>query len=219
MNNATHSNCLDIGFNSPDCSFIISHLIRQSDETSDEKAFEILCSILDLNNDCKEPCLNANIIKNPDAELPFNHQIVKVACFTESTLRGLGAHAQVFNAKFGISFQRKFLLDKDANPCLFVSSKILHKKEDEDKQGRMLRIYEKIPIGLHPFIIKIELPCYIDKGYNSLHEREWRHVGNFKFKISDLVFVFAPRKYFKKICKIQKNGLPNLFDLDWIKRL
>jgi hypothetical protein len=51
----------------------------------------------------------------------------KGVCFTESTLIGLRAHRDVFTVKYAIAFDRDWLFDKGANPCLNIRQELLKK--------------------------------------------------------------------------------------------
>ena len=46
-------------------------------------------------------------------------------CFTESTLEGLKAHREVFSAKYGIAFDRDYLFERGANPCINLRTSLL----------------------------------------------------------------------------------------------
>jgi hypothetical protein len=213
---ATDKQCLKFGTLASDCSFIISHLIRQTNNESDKKTFDKLTSILDIKNDRRKPILKSTLQSDKETKLPLYHVDKKVVCFTESTLTGLKAHAAVFKCKFGISFPRDYMLKNKVNPCFYMSESLMFQGDFNDKHKLIYNI-KGIPKNLHPYIIKIRNPTHVHDRYNSIHEKEWRHINDFAFDIKHLFFVFAPVKFFKKLSCIQQNGLPVLFDLNWLK--
>lgn len=119
---------------SADCSFILSHLVRQNGDRTDDDAKKILSLILNVEQSSAEPFLKssstgwyssspANIF-NPTTRKFDGVRESAVVCFTESTLSGLKAHRDVFNAKYGLAFDREFVFSKGANPCLNIRESI-----------------------------------------------------------------------------------------------
>lgn len=212
----------ELALDSIDCSFILTHLIRQNDDKTDEQARDMLVDILDINNKCKSPKLISSDVgwysssststcniynpKNNDFSGKIN---TKAVCFTESTLQGLKSHFKHFNAKYAISFGRSFLMKKGANPCINLINDIL-KKEKIDNNGRDRHLYNYLPEEILPFV------NIISEVYDSSHEREWRTVNCLEFKVSNIKFLFCPQEDFERFSVIQKNGIPVLFDSKWL---
>lgn len=208
---------------SSDCSFLLTHLIRQNDEKSDEDAQKILSLILDLAGKPSHPLLKASNsgwygtaapnIFNPvtrDFGGPSN---CKAVCFTESTLAGLKAHRDVFNAKYGVAFDRDFLFTKGANPCLNVRDSLLKASFTCNGEMYTRSVFNFIPHQLHPFV------NVIHESFDATHEREWRVPGDLAFTPNELLFVFCPADEFSHFASIQSVAKPVLFDLAWLDRV
>ncbi|MBU2862487.1 hypothetical protein KO489_01375 [Reinekea forsetii] len=213
----------ELARNSADCSFLLSHLIRQSDGRSDSDAKAILESILDITGAHGSPNLRASVtgwygtsssyVFNP-ATKNLDGTIKNMAvCFTESTLAGLKAHRDLFDVKYGIAFDRDLLYSKGANPCLNIREDMLreHVSFAGDSYGR--HIYNFIPTSLQPFI------NVIHSSFDATHEREWRYPDNLPFTHEELFFVFCPEEEFATFSGIQTNAMPCLFDLKWLDRV
>jgi hypothetical protein len=59
----------------------------------------------------------------------------------------------------------------------------------------------------------------IGAGFDATHEREWRCDGDLEFERADIRFVFCPERDFKIFKAVQGDGLPVLFDLQWLDRI
>ncbi len=203
-----------------DCGFLVSHLIRQHEWRTDEQAREILSLILGLV-DGSPPRLKAapagwypyqpeSDTFDPSTLSFVNLEVPESVCFTEATLSGLSAHQSVFNAKYGIGFDRKWLFEKGANPCLNIRESLLKKATHSSRPYR--KVYHFVPKELHPYINVIK------DSFDATHEREWRHFGDLVFEVTDLLFIFCPEADFKTFAPLQTNGRPTLFDLSWLDR-
>lgn len=118
---------------SSDCSFLLTHLVRQNDGKSNTEARKRLHSILDVGKSQPKPCLIASQVGwysrarsagvfDPETG-EFDGQIDSYAVgFTESTLAGLKAHRDVFQARYGLAFDRDFLFARGANPCFNLNN-------------------------------------------------------------------------------------------------
>jgi hypothetical protein len=208
---------------SSDCSFLLTHLIRQNDEKTDTEAKRILSQILDMEGGPPRPRLIASIVGwygsagasifNPVTSNFDGPSNSKAVCFTESTLAGLKAHRDVFNAKYGLAFDRDLLFSKGANPCLNIRETLL--KESFLREGEMYRryVYNFIPHQLHPFV------NIIHDSFDATHEREWRISSDLSFRFPESLFIFCPVDDFEYFSSIQTAGRPVLFDLDWLDRV
>ncbi|OZA28260.1 MAG: hypothetical protein B7X91_05770 [Hydrogenophilales bacterium 17-64-11] len=208
---------------SSDCSFLLTHLIRQNDEKSDADAKNILSQILNLAGAPPQPLLKASSsgwygttspnIFNPvtrDFDGPSND---KAVCFTESTLAGLKAHRDIFNAKYGVAFDRDLLFTKGANPCLNVRESLLKASFTCNGEMYSRSVFNFIPHQLHPFV------NIIHESFDATHEREWRVPGDLAFTPAELLFVFCPADDFAHFASIQSAAKPVLFDLAWLDRV
>lgn len=213
----------ELAKNSSDCSFLLSHLIRQNNERTDEEARKVLDSILDLQGSPHNPTLMASTIgwygtASPDVFNPSTSNLDgtinnKAVCFTESTLAGLRAHRDLFSIKYGLAFDRDELFSKGANPCLNIAEPILRKEVMRVGERFPRHLYNFVPSELHPFVNTIH------SSFDATHEREWRYAGNLSFSWSDLRFVFCPEKEFYLFNRIQTDSMPCFFDLAWLDRV
>ncbi len=221
MPRANISDSIQLGRLSADCSFMLTHLVRQNDDKTDEQAKEILTRILDLRGLPPTPLLIASEsgwystawasnIFNPITNNFDGESNSKAVCFTESTLSGLKAHRDVFKAKYGLAFSRQYLFTKNANPCLNIKQDILKKKLVRNGEIYDRYIYNFIPSELHPFI------NIIHDRFDATHEREWRVPNNLNFELKDILFLFCPESDFELFSQIQNKAKPVLFDLNWL---
>ncbi len=208
---------------SSDCSFLLTHLVRQNDGRSDIAAKRALLSILDVGSKPASPCLRASAVgwyskvspnvfdpETGEFDRPLNSY---AACFTESTLAGLKAHRDVFRAQYGVAFDRDFLFECGANPCLNIRESLLKETVTFAGERYPRAVYNFIPHQLHPFV------NIIHESFDATHEREWRYPGDFSFNYRDVLFVFCPEKDFPALSSIQSAGRPVLFDLGWLDRV
>jgi hypothetical protein len=208
---------------STDCSFLLTHLIRQNDDKTEADAQNILDLILDIHNSKPNPLLkssrtgwyssaSAKYFSAETCQLK-NAGAYNSVCFTESTLSGLKAHRDMFRAKYGLSFNRDFLLSKGAAPCINIPQNIFKKEVIYKNDSYPRKVFNFIPQELHPYI------NVMSESFDASHEREWRHHYDMEFSWSDIRFIFCPESDFETFSKIQINGLPTLFDLTWLDRV
>lgn len=214
----------ELAINSSDCSFLLTHLIRQNDGHADAEAKGIIQSILDLKSAEPKPCLKASVIGwygACNSPYVFNPSTGKLdgsvqnhaVCFTESTLAGLRSHRDLFKVKYGLAFDRDDLFSKGANPCLNIRESLLRTKTTFSDNPQERHLYNFIPSDLHPFV------NVIHTSFDATHEREWRYANDFHFNWKDLKFVFCPEQEFHTFGKMQINSLPCFFDLAWLDRV
>lgn len=223
MPKASAADAQELAKLSSDCSFMLSHLIRQNAGRSDAEALGILKLILDVDGVSGTPMLKAastgwyasagaNVYDPLTGKMDGSSQTDAV-CFTESTLAGLRAHRDVFQVKYGLSFDRDWLFGQGANPCLNVRESLL--KDGQMWHGSKFEshLFNFIPAPLHPFV------NIVHEGFDATHEREWRYPGHLSFGVSDVRFVFCPEADFATLAAIQCDGMPALFDLAWLDRV
>lgn len=222
MPKATVDDARKLSALSSDCSFLLSHLIRQNGDLTDDAASKTLRSILSIDNPDYKPILKNGAtgwyssceakLYQPNTQGSFKEPTKKSGvCFTDSTLAGLKAHRQVFNAKYGLAFDRDFLFSRGANPCLNIRESLFKSEIKSSKNYN--RLYNYIPDALAGYV------NIINESFDATHEREWRFLGNFEFEYHNIKFVFCPQSEFAVFAKIQTNGLPVLFDLMWLDRI
>jgi len=226
MAKASKNDAKELARLSSDCSFLLTHLIRQNVEPGkkQEDPRTVLLRMLKPQNKGKPKLLAnksgwyATCATPPDYFTISTRQwekspLEQVVCFTESTLSGLKAHRHVFNARYGLAFDREYLFSRGANPCLNIRSELLKEEVTVKSDNRKKHLYNFIPAPLHPYI------NVINEAFDATHEREWRFVGDLTFNLSDLLFIFCPESDFHLFAHLQKNGKPVLFDLDWLDRV
>ena len=208
---------------SSDCSFLLTHMIRQNDGRTDKESRDILRSILGISEKRPSPNLKASpvgwysvakaSVYNPETGKFDGNGTVNAVCFTESTLSGLRAHREVFSVQYGIAFDRDLLFQKGANPCLNIREDLLKISVPINGERYPRHLYNFVPLELHPYV------NIINQGFDATHEREWRFVGDMKFMLSEIRLVFCPEKEFSIFSSIQKKGMPTLFALEWLDRI
>jgi hypothetical protein len=223
MSKTTVDQARELAKNSSDCSFLLTHLIRQSDDRSDLDSKTILGSILDIHSSSPAPTLKASVTGWYGTSSPYVFNPVtgnldgtienRSVCFTESTLAGLKAHRDLFQVKYGLAFDRDNLFNRGANPCLNIRESLLKSVTPfaGDRNPRCL--YNFIPAAMQPFV------NIIHSSFDATHEREWRFTGDLVFNWCDVKFVFCPEGDFSFFNRVQKNSLPCLFDLQWLDRV
>lgn len=213
----------ELARNSTDCSFLLTHLIRQNDGKSDTDAKNRLELILNIGGTAPSPMLKSSTVgwygtSSPNVYNPatgnFDGGIRnKAVCFTESTLAGLKAHRDLFSVKYGLAFDREDLFSRGANPCINISESILRANQPVANSAYAKHLYNFIPERLHPFV------NIIHDLFDATHEREWRYPDDLNFNLTDLRFVFCPETEFQYFSAVQTNVMPCLFDLAWLDRI
>lgn len=211
----------ELAKNSSDCSFLLTHLIRQDEGRGDVEAKCTLKMILGIDSKSPNPLLKSSCtgwygtsspgVFNPESGKLDGTIENKAVCFTESTLSGLKAHRDLFQVKYGIAFDRDFLFKKGANPCINIGESLL--RLQTRFRGTARHLYNFIPNALQPFV------NVIHGSFDATHEREWRFAGDLRFSWPEVRFVFCPEREFSLFKRVQTNAIPCLFDLAWLDRI
>jgi len=207
---------------SSDCSFLLTHLVRQHDGRSRKQARSILHSILGEKDG--SPSLHPSPVGwfntasgchsfDPAEKGWGQPNTAQSVCFTESTLAGLKAHRDVFEAHYGLAFDRDLLFERGANPCLNIREELLRAKINNRGDRYTRYVYNYIPFPLQPYV------NVINQSFDATHEREWRYVGKLSFCRADVMFLFCPEEDFTKFAYVQQDGIPVMFDLMWLDRI
>lgn len=223
MGKTTSEEAKDLARKSTDCSFLLTHLIRQNDGKTEGQAQNILDLILDIHNRPSQPVLKASKTGwyssadakyfEPETGFFYPTGDYNSVCFTESTLSGLKAHRDMFGAKYGLSFDREYLYSKGAAPCINIPERIFKKEVSHIGSKHNRKLFNFIPEDLHPYI------NVMSNSFDASHEREWRHSNDMPFFWADIRFIFCPEHDFELFSSIQRNGSPTLFDLAWLDRV
>lgn len=153
----------------PDMTICCTHLISAS---SDEQAFEILRSIL------RSRIIEANVTGYYGR--PYSTEAV---CLTELTTRGLLEHAKAYSP-FGLGFLKGWIFAQGGGPALYIRDDLI----------RWQAAQGAVEAHLRPFVNKINLSTY-----DFHHEREWRVPKDLHFGLEDVVVVYAPIRYHKRL--------------------
>jgi hypothetical protein len=180
-----------------DVSRFVVHLTRddRGDFPGGQKARDNFLSILDAKEirAYLPHCVHRQkILKLSDGR----QENFKVACFTEVPLSqirylvGTIPGRQIELSSYGFVFNKKFLIEKGAQPALYINSygPNTHLREAVDLvydlavkkkfSGRIWRLL--------PFVSAMH------EKYDFTWEREWRVLGSLVFKLTDLVCVILP---------------------------
>lgn len=211
---------------SSDCSFLLSHLVRQRQDgqliKTNEEARTILSSILAFQN-TQQPTLkgglidwyanleNSCILDPNDPRQFYKPNEIHGVCFTDCTLSGLRAHRDIFDVRYGIAFDREYLYQRGANPCINIREEILKLSLIKRKENNKLHNF--LPYEIIGYI------NIINETFDATHEREWRFLGDLDFGYQDIKFIFCPENEFHLFSNIQEKGKPVLFDLQWLTQL
>lgn len=223
MTSTSADEAKELAKNSSDCSFLLTHLVRQNNSMSDGSAQNILDLILDVHGSPPSPRLKSSStgwyssasanIYDPRT-LDFSGiSDCSCVCFTESTLAGLKAHRDLFDSKYGLAFDREDLFDRGAAPCINIPENIFKSALTMAGELYPRHVYNFVPIELHPYV------NIMNSSFDATHEREWRHAEDLEFTWSELKFIFCPVSDFPTFSRLQVNGLPTLFDLEWLDRI
>ena len=153
-------------------------------------------------------------------------------CFCDIPVTDLEIHMNKYS-RFGLSFLKRFLIGKGANPVMYVAEnsqalafRLPGTTRDEpwprrrvfESNIKLLEKYRreyrgKIPMHLEyfqdilvfPFIKYFDASAPDEAEANVYMEREWRVIGDVKFTLSDVHRVFMPEHYAERFRK----DLPN----------
>ena len=187
----------------------------------DSRCTEGLSGILPLVGGTRTPGVD-------DTEAAYSQRI----CFCDIPVTDLEIHMNKYS-HFGLSFLKRFLIGKGANPAMYVaessqglSFRLPESTRDEpwprkrvfERNIELLEKYRrenrgKIPMNLEYFLDTLVLPFikYFDDSASDEHkanvymEREWRVIGDVKFALADVHRVFMPERYAERI----RADLPN----------
>jgi hypothetical protein len=177
----------------------------------DSRCTEGLSGILPLVGGTRTPGVD-------DTEAAYSQRI----CFCDIPVTDLEIHMNKYS-RFGLSFLKRFLIGKGANPVMYVAknSPALSFRLPEstrDEPWPRKRVFErnivlleeyrrenrgKFPMNLEYFLDILVLPFvkYFDDSASDEHkanvymEREWRVIGDVKFALADVHRVFMPERY------------------------
>jgi hypothetical protein len=176
----------------------------------DNRCLEGLSSVL--------PIMGGTRLPDEDTEAAYSQRV----CFCDIPVTDLAIHMKKYS-RFGLSFLKRFLIDKGANPVMYVaenspalSFRLPESTSDEPWPRkkvfeRNIELFEKyqqenqgkIPIYLRYFLDILVFPFikYFDDSTsdeaeaNVYMEREWRVIGDIEFALPDVHRVFLPEHY------------------------
>lgn len=116
----------------------------------------------------------------------------KVVCFSEVPLHMLERLAQR-RGGYGIGFKKEFIVARGGGPVLYAYKDTPHWEAVRELIDRAGDDKDDPVWKLTPFV---EAPGeYGTKPYFFEWEREWRHVGPFPFRTSDVAFLIIPEHH------------------------
>jgi hypothetical protein len=176
----------------------------------DSRCIEGLSGILPLVGGTRTPGVD-------DTEAAYSQRI----CFCDIPVTDLEIHMNKYS-RFGLSFLKRFLIGKGANPVMYVAenSQALSFRlpESRDEPWPRKRVFERnielledyrrkmrgtFPINLEFFLDMLVFGFikYFDDSTsdedeaNVYMEREWRVLGDVNFALADVHRVFMPESY------------------------
>jgi hypothetical protein len=143
----------------------------------------------------------------------------RVVCFCDIPVGDLAIHMSKYG-RFGLSFLKRFLVAKGANPVLYVAKKSqalafglpgvrsgyeVWPRDNVFKENRQEfeKLREKLPEPQKYFLdlLVFGFIKYFDDSASDEHkanvymEREWRVIGDVSFTLTDVHRVFMPERY------------------------
>jgi hypothetical protein len=142
-------------------------------------------------------------------------------CFCDIPVTDLGIHMKKYS-RFGLSFLKRFLVDKGANPVLYVANnspalpfglpgfgdgpwprRRVFEGNIQLFQDFHRKMFEEFPVPLYFFLsmmvfsfIKFFDDSTFDEAEANVYmEREWRVLGDINFALADVHRVFLPERY------------------------
>ncbi len=184
-----------------DFSKFIVHLTREYDNVSAE---DNLINIIDTKKiEARNyHCLFAPLIKKSSFSLPLQNKF-KTVCFTEISLNqinkivGIIPRRKIQLQPYGLVFWRHHLLEKGANPALYING-------SGDLKKYLLSKFNEQFKSINTFKRLSENDCYsneitnyysliniIQNNHDFSWEREWRFNGNYNFLYKELVAIIV----------------------------
>lgn len=210
-----------------DLSTFVVHFTRNAAETSglDNLRSILRCRKLEARNVYGMAGCLAN-------KFPAVKDSQRVVCFTETPLEhawmmcsDIDGRAVEFDG-FGIAFTKTFARRHGVNPIWYLDITPGHDWLTNAVAGlrdAAAADPEKLPeahiLKLTPFIEQMGNPVGTRKEF--WWEREWRHVGDIDFDVSDIVVVFASEEEhaglqdFLRDDQNYETRIPKLIDVDW----
>ncbi|MBX3318665.1 MAG: hypothetical protein KF890_02185 [Nitrospira sp.] len=184
------------------------NLTRDCEGEDTEGAEDNLLSILrDKNIKARNAhCLFSQQIKERDFS-PLLKSKFNTVCFTETPLPQISSLLRDLpgrNVKlrpYGLVFWRKGLVDRGANPAIYVNamggnnlrSYLLDQFNEHFQDVKTLKIFQKQESYFQELIHYYSLINVISERHDFAWEREWRILGDFKFQYEDLVAIIAAK--------------------------
>ncbi len=153
-----------------------------------------------------------------------------VVCFCDIPVGDLGIHMSKYS-EFGLAFSREFLLQRGANPVLYLATDgliigsgrfngdeytdgIRHalkyladrsREEEHDEGGFALHSF--LTLQVFPLIKPFRGSLADDDEENYYMEREWRHNGELGFELGDVRRIVLPERFAKRL----RDDLPDYY--------
>ncbi|MFZ7102217.1 MAG: abortive infection system antitoxin AbiGi family protein [Peptococcaceae bacterium] len=187
----------------------------------DKQAADILLKIIK----------NREIIANTSEKISNNFYTEKFCCVTDVPLKDLLTHGPYYG-KVALGFKPR-PIHENFVPVLYISENNLPfagfiTSEFQAKRGRVENYdaYLKKAKEENPAITMQDLAGFItnfikvtkfdvDEGHSFYREREWRHLGNFRFTYNSIEAVVVPQKFLEYV-KEELAGIKELLEISYI---
>jgi len=168
-----------------------------------------------------------SIYSKPRRAVPLSW--LKCVCFSETPLRelqsfyrstqqpGNQAFKQNQYKKFGLAFFSNFVRDRGGHPLFYFDSRNddIYKSVDRLADPQFLNLCEPILPLFESFGPARKSKARSDKGEIDFRwEREWRHVGDLRFRLQDIAFGLCPESRIGEFEPLTQGHFP-FIDPDW----
>lgn len=165
-----------------DMSDFVVHFVKQTETVN---AYH---SIMGILSQSRIQARNPFGIAKTLAGIPGQNAV----CFSEIPLDMLARLIVARNTSYGIGFRKQYVVDEGGGPILYA----YHDTPHERAVRQMMKDAKGNPAAeiwkLTPFIDSAGARRGGGGPYLFEWEREWRHVGDFDFKASDVAFLLIP---------------------------
>lgn len=161
-----------------------------------KQAVEILLKII----------ASKEIISTTSEKIGDNYFTKKFCCVTDVPLKDLLTHGPYYG-KVAIGFKPK-VIHENFLPVLYISQDNLSFARLINPKKQLDSSYSQDLADFITNFIKIT-KFDVQEGHSFYREREWRHLGNFKFTYSDIEAIVVPQKYLEYV----KSVLAEIKDL------
>ena len=140
------------------------------------------------------------LFKSAITELPPDQmKLFGTVCFTETPLSDLNYVTQTMEGRstelsqYGLMFSKKVIIEAGGNPVFYLDTRSSEGKERCQAMWDCFRSAEKVGFKSHPFSSFLPFINKVDHRNDFTSKREWRIVGDFRFKRSEVFLGLCPK--------------------------